>query len=260
MEKAVIGRRGSFGRKGMKKAVHIILLTLVSLCSTIVVAQAEELFPVSTGMRHRIDFWVKIYTQYSKEEVVLHDADHLEIIYDAVNVHESFFQSLTRSNRRKLLEKTKHDYKTILGKLAGLKQPIDPAQLNEKEQYVYNLWAHVSDPKKFENARDNLHAQFGLRGLYLAGLQRSGRYLDELRRIFRGYGLPEELCYLPHVESAYNYRAYSKAGAAGMWQFTSYTGRLYLRINYGIDERYDPYKATDAAARLLRHNYQELGS
>ncbi len=184
----------------------------------------------------------------------------LEIIYDAVNVHESFFQSLTRSNRRKLLEKTKHDYKTILGKLAGLKQPIDPAQLNEKEQYVYNLWAHVSDPKKFENARDNLHAQFGLRGLYLTGLQRSGRYLDELRRIFRGYGLPEELCYLPHVESAYNYRAYSKAGAAGMWQFTSYTGRLYLRINYGIDERYDPYKATDAAARLLRHNYQELGS
>lgn len=236
------------------------MLTLVSLWSGTVVLHAEELFPVSAKLQHRIDFWVKIYTQYSKEEVVLHDADHLEIIYDAVNVHESFFESLTRSSRRRFLEKTKHDYKAILEKLAAMPQPIDPTPLNDKEQYVYNLWAHVTDANKFKSAKDNIHAQFGLRGLYLTGLQRSGRYLAELKRIFRGYGLPEELCYLPHVESAYNYRAYSKAGAAGMWQFTSYTGRLYLRINYGIDERYDPFKATDAAARLLKHNYEELGS
>jgi membrane-bound lytic murein transglycosylase D len=167
---------------------------------------------------------------------------------------------LTRSSRRRYLEKTKHDYKDILEKLADLKQPIDPALLNDREQYVYNLWAHVTEPNKFKTAKDNIHAQFGLRGLYLTGLQRSGRYLEELKRVFRGYGLPEDLCYLPHVESAYNFRAYSKAGAAGMWQFTSYTGRLYLRINYGIDERYDPFKATDAAARLLKHNYEELGS
>jgi membrane-bound lytic murein transglycosylase D len=222
--------------------------------------RSEELFPVGPQLQNRVDFWIKIYTQYSKEEVVLHDTDHLEVIYDVVNVHESFFESLTRSGRKRHLETAKQEFKKILAKLAGLKEPVDTVALTEKELFVYNLWAHVSDENKFKTAIDNIHAQPGLRALYQSGLQRSGRYLTEMKTIFRGYGLPEDLCYLPHVESAFNYRAYSKVGAAGVWQFTGSTGRLYMRINYGIDERYDPLIATDAAARLLRHNYEELGS
>ncbi|HPI72998.1 MAG TPA: LysM peptidoglycan-binding domain-containing protein, partial [bacterium] len=205
-------------------------------------------------------FWVKIYTQYSKEEMVLHDADHMEVIYDVVNVHESFFERMTRRGRKRYLESVSQEYRTILGKLAALKEPIDTAGLSEKELFVYNLWAHVEEADKFARAKDNIHAQAGLRSLYQTGLQRSGRYLAEIKKIFRQYGLPEDLAYLPHVESAYNHRAYSKVGAAGMWQFTSSTGRLYLRINYGIDERYDPWLSTEAAARLLRHNYEFLGT
>ena len=70
------------------------------------------------------------------------------------------------------------------------------------------------------------------------------------------------VCYtkLLRVESSFNPRAFSKAGAAGLWQFTRGTGSDYLAVNALIDERYDPYAATDAAARLLKDNYKALGS
>jgi soluble lytic murein transglycosylase-like protein len=62
------------------------------------------------------------------------------------------------------------------------------------------------------------------------------------------------------VESSFENRALSNAGAAGIWQFTRGTGRLYLSVNQRVDERLDPAKATRAAARLLHDNYLALGS
>ncbi|NIR47887.1 lytic transglycosylase domain-containing protein, partial [candidate division KSB1 bacterium] len=56
--------------------------------------------------------------------------------------------------------------------------------------------------------------------------------------------MPMELLVLPHVESSFNHKAYSKFGAAGIWQFTRSTGRRYLKINYEVDERLDPIRAT----------------
>ena len=83
---------------------------------------------------------------------------------------------------------------------------------------------------------------------------RSGAWLDDIQRTLARYGVPPELAALPHVESSYNPDAYSRVGAAGLWQFTRSTGRLFLRIDSVVDERLDPWKATDAAARLLVKN------
>jgi membrane-bound lytic murein transglycosylase D len=74
------------------------------------------------------------------------------------------------------------------------------------------------------------------------------------------YTIPLQLAYLPHVESSFNPYAYSKVGAAGLWQFMRGTGRLYLKINYYVDERRDPIASTYAAAKLLSHNYSVLQS
>lgn len=90
------------------------------------------------------------------------------------------------------------------------------------------------------------------------GLIRSGAYIDEIKRIFRSQGLAEDLAYLPHVESSFNPKAYSKFGASGMWQFTRSTGKHYMKVGYTIDERRDPIISSHAAAKLLRHNYQKL--
>ena len=73
-------------------------------------------------------------------------------------------------------------------------------------------------------------------------------------------GLPRELAALPHVESSFDPTAYSKVGAAGLWQFMPGTGRRFLRVNDAVDERLDPYRATEAAAQLLDYNYRLLGN
>ena len=64
--------------------------------------------------------------------------------------------------------------------------------------------------------------------------------------------MPLELKYLPVIESALNPRAFSRAGASGLWQFMYYTGKRYgLEINSFIDERRDPVKSTQAAVKFL---------
>jgi membrane-bound lytic murein transglycosylase D len=89
---------------------------------------------------------------------------------------------------------------------------------------------------------------------------RSWTYLPEIERIFAAAGLPRELTLLPHIESSFHNRAYSHAGAAGLWQFTRGTGQRFLRIDHRVDERLNVRLATMAAAKLLREHYEDLGT
>ncbi|HWP39121.1 MAG TPA: lytic transglycosylase domain-containing protein, partial [Gemmatimonadales bacterium] len=83
-------------------------------------------------------------------------------------------------------------------------------------------------------------------------LGRLNRYEGMIRSKFKQYGVPEDLVYLGIVESGYSNTAVSRANAVGMWQFIASTGRRYgLEIGDWVDERRDPFKATDAAARHL---------
>jgi membrane-bound lytic murein transglycosylase D len=82
--------------------------------------------------------------------------------------------------------------------------------------------------------------------------------MAEIKRILNAYNIPEELAYLPHVESSFNYKAYSRLGAAGIWQFTMTTGKQYLTLDYTLDERLDPILATHAAARYLNNSFNTL--
>ncbi len=93
-------------------------------------------------------------------------------------------------------------------------------------------------------------------------LTRGARYEAMIRSRFEAEGLPGDLGYLALIESGYSNDAVSRAHAVGMWQFMKATGRGYgLRIDSWVDERRDPVKATDAAARhlnKLRHRFGSL--
>ena len=103
-----------------------------------------------------------------------------------------------------------------------------------------------------------IKAQRGISERFAAGVRRSGRYMEHMRKIFAARGLPVELVYLPLVESSFRNDARSFRGAVGMWQFMPGTGRIYMRVTRSLDERRDPMEATRAAARLLQDNYREL--
>lgn len=92
-------------------------------------------------------------------------------------------------------------------------------------------------------------------------LGRSVLYFPIFEHYLQLYGLPDELKYLPLIESSLRPYAVSTAGAVGLWQFMSPTARQYgLRIDRNVDERRDPYKATEAAVRYLAKLYDRFGS
>ncbi len=210
----------------------------------------QENFPIKGEVRTRVDFWVKVYTEISTEEAFLHDSEDLGIIYKKVDLPAS------SRRRRRFLRNEERKYRKILYSMAKKKGK----NLTSEEEKIKSVIGERS-PRELSQMARNLRFQYGLKDRYYKGLIRSYRYMDYIKGVFEDMNMPLELRFLPHVESSFNYLAYSKVGAAGIWQFMRSTARLYrLKVGYVVDERRDVIKATKAAAKLLRDNYRTLQS
>jgi len=211
----------------------------------------SQYFPEPPSLRDNISFWKKIYTEVSLKEGLLHDNEYPLVIFKKVYTGKRHGRSLSRfmkREKRKIEQYIKHVNNR------------PPEKWSFEEQRIADLYEKFAPRHALKRAHKRIRFQRGQRERFLKGLERSGQYIDEIRQILRKYHVPPELAYLPHVESSFNPKARSKAGASGLWQFISSTGRLYLKIDSAVDERRDPILSTIAAAKLLRHNYDKLNS
>jgi membrane-bound lytic murein transglycosylase D len=215
---------------------------------------ASDHFPTFPCLEPTVRFWVDIYTKYSTTNGIIHDATDLSIVYRVIDLLPPDKPGARRTNHTRI-RAAKEQYNKILKDLIKNGDPEDP-----EKRRIADLFGPEANPDTLRKASRNIRCQVGQKDRFEEGLIRSGAYLPRMKDIFRSHNLPEDLCYLPHVESSFDLSAFSKAGAAGIWQFTRATGKKFLTVNKLVDERRDPIRATEAAAKLLKTNYDLLGN
>lgn len=204
-------------------------------------------------MKANVSFWEKVYAEYPTTKGLIHDNRDLSIIYEVIDLMPEDQAGESATNKARV-DRAKGKYRQILRSLAG-----GQVARTDEEKKVLALFGDAPSSSRLSQAANAIRFQRCLKDHFLEGLVRSETYLAEIKKIFRGYNMPEDLAYLPHVESSFNYKAYSKFGAAGIWQFTQSTGKRFMTIDYTLDERRDPIRATHAAALFLKENHNKLG-
>jgi len=231
----------------------MLLLSLTGPVDSLAASANNRNFPIVPAIQANVNFWEKIYSTYSTSEAVIHDKYDLTKIYAVIPIIDYLLPGAAQLNKP-ILETVKMRYSAILTHLAKGNPP------RSKEEHRIAAMYKGARKSQLLTASESIRAQIGQKERFREGVIRSGAYLPEIRRIFRSYNLPEELAYLPHVESSFNPDAYSKVGASGLWQFTRSTGKTYMRIDNLIDERQDPIIASHAAAKFLKKNHSLLDS
>lgn len=215
-------------------------------------ADTQVPFPRPESLEPSVQFWVDIFTGYSYRDFVILDRDDPNKVYQVFHLPGSGAPDRSEIDWVNAYLKTK--YGEILERLASGQQPVGSDERRVAEMFKDKpAWA-------LKDAAQNLRVQEGLKERFREGLLRSRYYRPTMEKIFRGAGLPVELVTLAHVESGFQRGARSSAGAVGIWQFTRATGRHYMKVTRWRDDRLNPTRETEAAAKLLSYNYSVLGN
>lgn len=240
---------------GMRKLCTSIAATVTALFVLLapsVEAAGDELFPRPDSLQPAIAFWTRVYTEVDSQAGFIHDSRQLNRVYQTLR----FKRYQSPGEQDQIIDQTLQRYQTALLALAEGKRE----DLDDIEQKLFTLWGDDATPAMLIEAAANVRFQRGQSDRLRDGIIKSGAWESAIRQTLREYGLPAALVALPHVESSYNPLVRSSAGAAGIWQFTRFTGKHYMRVDHVVDERFDPHKSTQAAARLLQRYHTVLKS
>lgn len=221
--------------------------------------QAQVLFPTSPALEPKIDFWEKIFTKYQSHQLVMHDKLEPRLIIGTIDL-PAFGSADGRSPESvdTLARETKR-YEAAIASFAAkgpAARKLSPLHARIWKVYKQNKAAR----RRLLLGEVTLRGQGGLADTFRNAYATSALYLPRMEKIFRQHGLPPELTRLVYVESMFNIKARSKVGASGLWQLMPATARAYITVNRQRDQRNSPFHATEAAARVLKSNYQALGT
>ncbi|MFP4062239.1 MAG: transglycosylase SLT domain-containing protein [Halochromatium sp.] len=216
------------------------------------------LFPVPEAIQPNVDFWRHVYGVWSRGQVAFHDDEHMGVVYEVADLPGPIKEGYTNEQRAWL--KSRRAYHQ--DRLRALERKVrERAPLSAADERLLAKIEQGAGKEAVYGASQRLRSQRGVRERFKRGLEISGRYDPEFRKIMRAKGVPEDLAYLPHVESSFQAHARSSVGAAGIWQFMPATGRDYgMRVDRTLDERLDPITCADGAARYLSAAHRKLGN
>ena len=218
----------------------------------VLAADTDTVMPRPPALERDVQFWVRVYTEVDTNGGFLHDQYNLAVVYETLH----FAPRTSPRERERIVDQARTRYATALRRIAAAKD----GPLSDDDQRIKDMWGAEGTPSRLLEATDDIRFQLGQADRFKEGLIRSGAWETHIAETLANLGLPPELAVLPHVESSFNPAAYSKVGAAGLWQFMRSTGRRYMRIDSAVDDRLDPFRSTEAAAQLLAYNYRILGT
>jgi membrane-bound lytic murein transglycosylase D len=228
-----------------------LLLTLL-LRHPAAAAETADPFAHPPELEQDVRFWIRVYTEVTTDQGLLHDDWNLGLVYEVLR----FDPGTSPSQRERRVAEAKARYTSLLKRFAS----GSTDNLTPHEQRILHAFGSNPSPRDFRDAMDRIRFQLGQADRFHEGLIRAAVWEKQIARTLTQHGVPAEIAALPHVESSFNLAAYSKVGAAGLWQFMPGTAKRFMRVDSVVDERLDPYSATEAAANLMLYNYRLVGT
>jgi membrane-bound lytic murein transglycosylase D len=240
----------AFAIRTLKIAAFALLLTppLFGLAA----AESPDPFAHPPELEKDVRFWIRVYTEVTTDQGLLHDDWDLGLVYEVLR----FDPASSPAQRERLVAAAKARYAGLLRRFAA----GETDDLTPHERRILHAFGDHATPQDFRDAIDRIRFQLGQADRFREGLIRAAVWEKQIARTLTQHGVPAEIAALPHVESSFNLAAYSKVGAAGLWQFMPSTARRYMRVDGLVDQRLDPYTATEAAANLMLYNYRLVGT
>jgi len=221
-------------------------------------ARPVEPLPRPPALAPAVAFWKNVFGTWDADQVAYFDSRQLDKVYEIHRLPAADGSRATDRRREMLREKWREG---LVSDLETLGRPgVDYEALEGRQRRLYEIWEQSHNPQTYRDAAQSIRIQRGTRDNFAQGVARSARYLESFRRIFREEGVPEDIVFLPHVESSFRWDARSNVGALGMWQFMASTARRYMVVDQAVDERLDPHTAARSAARFLKECHDELGA
>ena len=247
-------KRGYSRKMKLLKAIICLLLLPASATQAFIFGQR---LPEGGLVAEKVAFWTRVFEQYDAAITIVHDTRRVHMIVDVIDFRQTPYRTVPSwSQRQKIAHKYVKRYRKAIRRYK--KYRLAARKFGTIEQRVYDVYRH--DLARLLRGKVALRSQSGLRDTYREAIKRAQPFTAHMEDIFVQHRVPKDLVRLNFVESMFNYKARSKAGAAGVWQFMPHTAREFLHLNGLVDERISPLKATRAAAKLLRRNYRYLGT